>query len=236
MQPAEPSFIEVYDDALSIDFCQQVITQFEAFPHIQSAGQIGSGVDLQKKNSVDCCISEYQEWESINQNLYNVTISHLVRYIRKFPYLVCGALAPMIQVDGQAMELSAENIDHVSDEQLTGIIFHLYRPGFLNLQKYLQGVGGYHHWHSEIYPREANCETLHRVLLFMFFLNDVQEGGETEFKYQQQKVKPKRGRMVIAPAGFTHTHKGCVPETADKYIVTSWIMFQRAEQIYATGN
>jgi len=67
----------------------------------------------------------------------------------------------------------------------------------------------------------------------MYFLNDVERGGETEFYYQDTKVKPKKGTMVIAPAGFTHTHKGSVPETEDKYIVTSWILFQRAEQIFA---
>jgi hypothetical protein len=108
----------------------------------------------------------------------------------------------------------------------------LYRSGMINLQKYSAGSGGYHRWHSEIYPRDERCEVLHRVLLYMFYLNDVAEGGETEFFYQQQKITPKRGRMVIAPAGFTHTHKGHVPRSGDKYIATSWVLFQRAEAIY----
>lgn len=228
-------FIEAYDDALSIEFCDQIVNMFESFPQIHSVGQIGSGVDESKKHSVDCCISEYKEWESINQQLFNVTLQNLGKYIRKYPYLVCGALAPTIELNGNAVELSADNLPDVGDEQLMNVIFHLYRPGFLNLQKYRQGVGGYHHWHSEIYPREGNCETLHRVLLFMFFLNTVDEGGETEFLYQGRKVSPQKGRMVIAPAGFTHTHKGCVPQSDDKYIVTSWILFQRAEQIYQAG-
>ncbi len=42
--------------------------------------------------------------------------------------------------------------------------------------------------------------------------------------------------MVIAPAGFTHTHKGNKPISGDKYIATSWIMFNRAEQLYAPLN
>ena len=116
-------------------------------------------------------------------------------------------------------------MNEVPFEQKKKIIFRMFRPGYLNMQKYLQGRGGYHHWHSEIYPIDQKCETLHRVLLFMFFLNDVEEGGETEFYYQNQSVKPKKGRMVIAPAGFTHTHKGSVPVSNDKYIVTSWILF-----------
>ncbi len=66
----------------------------------------------------------------------------------------------------------------------------------------------------------------------MFYLNDVAEGGETEFFHQQRSLKPRAGTMVIAPAGFTHTHRGCVPRSGDKYILTSWILFQRAEQLY----
>lgn len=233
MDPS-PGFVEIYDQVLEPQVCQHLISKFESFPQIQSPGRIGSGVDATKKDSLDCCISEYREWEQDNQMIFDRTITCLVRYIRKYPHLACGALAPMIRLDGAAVELSEENISGVDDEQLKGIVFHLYRPGFLNLQKYRQNSGGYHHWHSEIYPRESNCETLHRVLLFMFFLNDVEQGGETEFRYQNLKVRPRQGRMVIAPAGFTHTHKGAVPISGDKYIITSWILFQRAEQIYAT--
>ena len=64
--------------------------------------------------------------------------------------------------------------------------------------------GGYHHWHSELYPQNASCETLHRVLLFQFYLDDVEQGGETEFLYQERKVEARKGRLIIAPAGFTH--------------------------------
>jgi hypothetical protein len=37
--------------------------------------------------------------------------------------------------------------------------------------------------------------------------------------------------MVIAPAGFTHTHRGNMPVSNDKYIATSWVLFQRAEDL-----
>ncbi|MEE2826986.1 MAG: 2OG-Fe(II) oxygenase [Planctomycetota bacterium] len=230
----EPTdFIGVYDDALPAKFCQEIIEMFEAFPQIQTAGRIGSGVDTRKKESMDACISEYQEWTPINQRLFDTTLEKLVEYVLEHPFLVCGSLAPTIQLEsGEVLELTPDNIKQVPREQLKNVLLSLYRPGYLNLQKYTRGTGGYHHWHSECYPREENCETLHRVLLFMFFLNTVDEGGQTDFYYQQQSVAPQAGRMVIAPAGFTHTHKGNVPISSDKYIVTSWILFQRAEQLY----
>jgi len=229
----ENHFIGVYDDALEPEFCEKIVQTFESVPQIHSVGQVGSGVDTKKKDSVDCCISEYQEWTAINQQLLNVTADRLTEYVRQYPFFVCGALAPTIKLEsGDIIELSPDNIDRVTDEQLRAVILSLYRPGYLNLQKYRRASGGYHHWHSEIYPQSSDCESLHRVLLFMFFLNTVQEGGQTQFYYQDTSIQPKVGRMVIAPAGFTHTHKGAVPESEDKYIVTSWILFQRAESIY----
>ena len=230
-------FIGVYDDALPPEFCQQIIDKFEAFPQTHTQGQIGSGVDTTKKDSVDCCISEYQEWTEINQQLFNVTLQKLVAYVEEYPFLVSGALSPVVQLEsGEALEVSPDNLERLPLAQKQQVVLSLYRPGYLNLQKYLKGSGGFHHWHSEIYPKESNCETLHRVLLFMFFLNSVEEGGQTEFFYQDRKIAPQAGRMVIAPAGFTHTHKGSVPVSNDKYIVTSWILFQRAEQIYGSGS
>ncbi|TMP71044.1 proline hydroxylase, partial [Pseudoalteromonas ruthenica] len=102
----------------------------------------------------------------------------------------------------------------------------------IQAQKYEVNKGGYPYWHSEVYPQLGHNEALHRVLLFMFYLNDVQDGGETEFVYQNKRIAPKKGTMVIAPGYFTHTHRGNKPVSNDKYILTSWVLFNRAEQIY----
>lgn len=81
--------------------------------------------------------------------------------------------------------------------------------------------GGYHVWHYESDIREHS----HRLLTWSLYLNDVEEGGETEFLYQHQRVKPKQGTLVIFPASFTHTHRGNPPLSNDKYIVTGWTEF-----------
>jgi hypothetical protein len=81
--------------------------------------------------------------------------------------------------------------------------------------------GGYHTWHFEAADRE-NCQ---RLLTWMVYLNDVEEGGETEFLYQHLRIKPKQGTLVIWPAAFTHTHRGNPPLSNEKYIVTGWTEF-----------
>jgi hypothetical protein len=120
------------------------------------------------------------------------------------------------------------------DIELGRLLTRLFRPGRVNLQKYVAGSGGYPHWHSENYPQPKNTDALHRVLAWTLYLNDEFESGETEFVHQRHKVKPKTGAIMFAPTGFTHTHRGNMPIGGDKFIATSWVMFQPAEKIYGS--
>ena len=62
----------------------------------------------------------------------------------------------------------------------------------------------------------------------MTYLNDVIKiGGETEWYYQNYKVKPKRGLTVIWPTDFTHTHRGIPTVEEKKYIFTGWYVFDK---------
>ena len=82
---------------------------------------------------------------------------------------------------------------------------------------------GYHVWHIE---HGASRDNAKRVLVYSIYLNTVEDGGETEFLYQSQRVKPVKGRIVIWPAGFPYVHRGNPPLSGEKYIVTSWIIYR----------
>jgi hypothetical protein len=82
---------------------------------------------------------------------------------------------------------------------------------------------GYHAWHCEHGSGAPGIGN--RLLLVIGYLNDVKEGGETEFLYQARRVKAKTGRMMICPSGFTHTHRGNPPLSGDKYIINTWIEY-----------
>ncbi len=77
----------------------------------------------------------------------------------------------------------------------------------------------YLHFENPMY-KEA---TANRVLAWMIYLNDVTEGGETEFPDQGKKFQPRVGDLLIWPAYFTHPHRGIASKTQTKYIATSWI-------------
>ena len=92
--------------------------------------------------------------------------------------------------------------------------------GTFNLQKY--SPGGHF---SAVHTERACSSTMHRVLAFMTYLNDVEEGGETSFHYYDINVQPKKGKTIIWPAEWTHAHSGGVVKQGCKYIVTGWIQF-----------
>ena len=89
---------------------------------------------------------------------------------------------------------------------------------FHNKMQETELSGGYHNWHCE----NNEIMTSSRILTWLFYLNDVDEGGETELLYQSIRVKPKAGRLVIFPAYFTHAHRGNPPISNTKYIATGW--------------
>lgn len=64
-----------------------------------------------------------------------------------------------------------------------------------------------------------------RHLAWMTYLNDVNDCGETEFYHQQIKVKPEKGKTLIWPTDWTHTHRGITSPTEEKYIVTGWFNY-----------
>lgn len=226
-------FIRVIDDVLSPALCEQIIDIFESSPNLK-AGTTSGGVDPEKKRSTDVSIMRFDEFAPIRQAVLEATSEQLIDYFREHFMAIIGTMGLTVRhpTSGEPVKLSIDNFAEIGEPNIAAYVQYLFRIGEINAQKYQCGSGGYPYWHSETYPQAGHNDALHRVLLFMFYLNDVDEGGTTDFYYQNQSVKPKKGRMVIAPAYFTHTHRGAVPVSNDKYILTSWLMFNPAERIY----
>lgn len=89
----------------------------------------------------------------------------------------------------------------------------------VNIQKYPIG-GAYHKIHCD---RGPNPPSDKRELVFMTYLNDVIDGGETEFPFQKTIIKPKKGLTLIWPTNWTHMHRGLPSSTDEKIIITGWL-------------
>jgi len=92
----------------------------------------------------------------------------------------------------------------------------------LKIQKTLP-TEGYHVWHIE---HGKGYDNEPRAFVFSIYLNDIEEGGETEFLHFSKRIKPKTGRIVIWPAAFPYVHRGNPPLSGKKYILTSWMMLR----------
>ena len=233
MQQAD--FIEVYPQALSREACGLLIKHFED-SHAAVPGRVGGGVLPELKNSADIQITGKAEWREIENTLNAAMFKGLMQYLRKYPHTLIAPLMLQVQDEktGTVRRLAAEDFTDMPDKQLGDIARAMFRPGAINLQRYTANEGGYPYWHCELYPKDASCDTLHRAVLWTMYLNDEFSEGETEFLYQQKKIKPETGSLLIAPTAFTHTHRGNKPIGGDKYIATSWVLFQRADVLYPT--
>jgi hypothetical protein len=88
----------------------------------------------------------------------------------------------------------------------------------IQIQKYTKDVG--------IFETHTDCECedgkTYRVITFIWYLNDVDNGGETEF-FGNYLIKPEQGKLLLFPSDWFIPHKGRIPISSDKYIVTGWI-------------
>jgi 2-oxoglutarate-Fe(II)-dependent oxygenase superfamily protein len=227
--PPPPDFIEVYDDALDAAACRKLVERFEA-SRFARRGETGGGVDVSVKDSWDISLHEHPGWSDAQQLLNNVVLVGFKRYLRRYAHMALATSRLQVPAAGGAppVTLDAERLAQASDDLLNKVVMHLFRPGTINLQKYLADKGSYPYWHCELHPSpEDQGESLHRVVLWTLYLNDKFSAGETEFFYQRRKIVPKTGSLLIAPTAFTHTHRGNMPKGGDKYIATGWVLFQR---------
>lgn len=69
-------------------------------------------------------------------------------------------------------------------------------------------------------------EVASRYLVFLWYLNDVDEGGATEFPDLGISVRPSAGRLLVFPPYWMFQHVGQPPISGDKYILSTYLLFQ----------
>ena len=116
-----------------------------------------------------------------------------------------------------------ENFPHIDEFYHHRLVNDKSSYPLLQIQKYDKGSGHYNAWHVE----QEDLGTSNRLFVFILYLNDVEEGGETGFLFKEGddffKVKPKAGTLIIHPASWPFIHKGYMPLSSDKYILTTWL-------------
>jgi hypothetical protein len=94
---------------------------------------------------------------------------------------------------------------------------HKYEIDTMQIQRYAKNVG-----HFKLHVDEQNTYVRSRDIVFMWYLNDVENGGETCFPEQDIDVKPEAGKLVLFPSTWTYPHRANIPLSSNKYIITGW--------------
>ena len=190
-------FIGIYDNALTKKECEILINQFEKSP--QLPGKVYGSPDVMSSSDyghVDSDKKSCKELDALKFSNDDV-IGRIIN-----------------QRLGESIK--KYKIDFPETESIAPWKFF----NEYNFQKYDGEEDGFKVWHSEHGPEPL---ALKRVMAWMFYLNDAKSG--TEF-WRHHTIRAKMGRCVIWPAGYTHTHKGVIPNKGLKYIITGWISFK----------
>ena len=90
------------------------------------------------------------------------------------------------------------------------------------VKKYETGGNDYFEEHIDV----VDYDTATRYLAIQFYLNDVEEGGETIFPYHNHRIKPLRGQALAFPPIWTHPHLAEPPVSNPKYILTTYMSYK----------
>jgi prolyl 4-hydroxylase len=64
-----------------------------------------------------------------------------------------------------------------------------------------------------------------RYLVLLWYLNDVDSGGGTRFPALGVDVAARAGRLLMFPPYWMYQHEGLRPESGDKYILSTYLLF-----------
>jgi len=193
MSIMKAKFIYENEHSLCPELCEEIINLFESSPHKSDGVTIG-GVNKNIKDTTDLSISKSHKWT----NIYECLENELKHNIQKYKSFIHGKYAdPTYNIIDDKFEITP-----------------------FMVQRYIKNEGKY------IYHNDFNIDysnKMYRVITYLFYLNDVIEGGETEFFGGEIRITPKRGKMILFPSSWTFPHCGKMPISSNKYIITGWI-------------
>lgn len=197
------SKIFINKDSLSSNLCSEIINKFESSGNAYK-GVVKIGLDLSIKDTRDMVISaKDKEWSEINKTLDRELKFNIAQYLKSIN-------------DVEDFKSEHNNSDYPD--------YMIFKPEalsreFFMVQKYTKNTGRY------IYHDDFKMDfdsKMGRVITFLWYLNDIEVGGETVFQ-GKYKIKPETGKLILFPASWTYPHCGKMPISDNKYIITGWI-------------
>ncbi len=184
------SYVQVFDAALPLPFCAQMIESFQQMSdhHVVRKPGWREGLDASAWTELD--ISALAD-DAFKGFFYKQVDDYLTIYNQRLGLTI--PVPPTAQISQ------------------------------MRIKRYVAGTGEAFQPHFD-----AIYEVAHRYLVFLWYLNDVEEGGETEFCDLGIKVAARAGRLLMFPPYWMFQHAGRPPISGDKYFLSMYLLFPQA--------
>lgn len=185
-------------NALNPSFCKKVIDKFEESKEHHADGKIYSGVDKSIKRSTDLFITTDPSWKDEHSVFHQTLISKFEEYSHHM-----------------TRYFHSKKINQIFD-----FLIPSNTPMFFSSGHQVQRTNPkeFYTWHND----SLCCGQFYRSYTYIFYLNDVKSGGETQF-ITGERIKPEQGKLLIFPATETYMHRGVSPNSGVKYISVGWM-------------
>ena len=196
-------YIYSKQNSISPDLCKQIISMYE-LQHGKYEGVTSSGLNKDIKDTTDFIIPKTDDkWRKIDDFLQRELTKNIRTYINDITRDINKSTSDLRTSTSQ---FSLFNTDRLSVDTIL-------------IQRYYKGKGKYIK-HNDFAIKWD--EKKYRVVTFLWYLNDVTDGGETEF-WGSHKIKPETGKLILFPACWSFPHSGLMPVSHDKHIITGWL-------------
>jgi len=186
------NYIHIQDNVLSVETCNMIIKKFNNSP---------------RKEPTSLTIHRYV----VNSNIHN-TLGILFNEYDDEWKDVFELLSKSI-VDNLEFYLKKTNFPKLKYKS----IFFPY----CHIQQILRG-GFYEPHIDNSKPSDLKEYPNERIITCIWYLNDVDIGGETHFLKTGLKIKPKTGRLAFFPSKHPFLHEGLLTQST-KYIISCWL-------------
>ena len=200
-------FVKIYDGCLAPSLCDKIINAFEADDEHHIESKIGA-LNEPIFRETDGKVNVYRHAIEMNctkratespkwDGIMRLLNHHASSYFQKY----CSELKD----DGFPFNVYEET-------RLEQWRMHRYNPNKHYYKEHIDSI----EYHSA-----------QRMLVMLYYLNTVEEGGETKFATIDTAVKPVKGRLAIAPTWFGYPHSAEIPITESKYMIKTFVHYPR---------
>ena len=205
----ENNYFYINANSISKELCKKIIDMFDSDENKYEGVTFG-GLNKNIKDTNDLMIpnspneSGFDKWTKIQKFLENELAKNTREYVK--------ILDDLINKNHKK--------ENTSREYYTFGKKPLINDKFM-IQMYTKQKGRYI-YHDDFHNDYKNKR--YRVVTYLWYLNTVEEGGETEF-WGTHTIKPETGKLLLFPASWTFPHRGKIPLSHDKYIITGWLYY-----------